>query len=75
MKTMLLLSLDAPASAGEPKPKAAPAKKPAAKAAGTKETRGEEILHELFRLCGVDLRASAHGKELAREFASLKGGH
>jgi hypothetical protein len=48
--------------------------KPSAKAVGAaKETEAEQIIHELFRLAKVDLRASAHGTKLARDFASLLG--
>lgn len=54
-------------------------RKQAASAAktATKESRAEEIVHELFRLAHVDLRASAHGKSLAAELAGLmtKGGN
>ena len=60
----------APGAGTAPAPRKRAAK-PAARVSAAKESRGEEILHELFRLCGVDLRANAHGKKLASEFASL----
>lgn len=56
-------------------PKPAPRKRPVSKAAKQpKESRAEEIVHELFRLAKVDLRASEHGTKLARELGAMMGG-
>ena len=50
--------------------------RPVAAAADSKESEAEEIVHELFRLCSVDLRSSPHGIKLAKRFGALvhKGG-
>lgn len=53
-------------SSTAPRPNAAPAKVPK-----VQESRGEEIVHELFRLAHVDLRSSDHGTRLARELGQL----
>lgn len=52
------------------------AKAPAGKRAKAerKESRAEQIVHELFRLAKVDLRSSQHGQSLAKELGDLIGG-
>ena len=75
MRKSILFSPDSEPGAASTAQPAKRAKAKAVKAAAPKESRAEEIVHELFRLARVDLRASGHGKKLASEFASLmKGG-
>lgn len=47
------------------------ARKSAAKTDSTKESVAEQWLHEFSRLCKVDLRASEHGKRLAKQFGGF----
>lgn len=51
----------------------APAKRAARAKALPKESRGEEILHELFRKVGTDLRGDKHASQLIKELAGELG--
>jgi hypothetical protein len=66
--------MDEPKSTTTAPPKRAARRVPAAKAGPAKESRGAELLHELFRLAKVDLRSSQHGQALAAELGDLIGG-
>ena len=64
----------APAKWTRKSPKDGTRKSDIDKTKGVKESRAEQVIHEMMRLAHVDLRASEHGKGLARELASLIGG-
>ena len=69
----ILFSADAhPAGGGAPHVKAARApRKVAAAPAPVKESEAEQIIHELFRIGGSDVRAYPHGVAAVKRLGAL----